>query len=532
MTHRSSARVLLAAAVALGLGALEIPVFSGLASQALAQADYVDRVNATFSDIGPAKRSDTVLLPLLAKMDKAPKPVSAPSQAALLPAKSPDFAAASAWATAAPQKAVLEALHKVTQEADWKKAYAFGQAYGADGVPPDMIRAKLYTELGDPPLLAAAQHLYMPALDAMVSLTHIEATRLAADGKPSDAIDLLIDLTFFGRQMADRQFFTEVAWGLQTIMSSEERIRDIAYIDVKGVKKIDVARLPDQIKRLNQDDAGYMDLDRLKFPVGNRVGVEQLLARIGARGADTVDPQVFATTMARLGSTEHPLRLFSEAGHWRDAASSQVAGKAATTKANAIFDDWSRRFALEYYDKEQRQPTAYETSSLSTMAAVEAATPDMGALRQTRQLAKVENIGTRQSLALTGVTLANGQIPALLTSVRPRWMAVIEPDPFNIPEIIIRSGGRLPFEYFIPQTLRGKDPHQMQVFTAGGETNFQVSLQNDVWVLYSRGSDNNNDGGRRIQNTAEVVQNADYLIWPPVVSLYRQYLIDKGDIKQ
>ncbi len=515
---------------AAGVGALDLGPSGFFAASALAQGDYVGRVNAVFNDIAQSKRSDLVLLPLLAKMDAVPRALTTPQQAMLLPATAPDFAAAAAWATAPNQKAVLEALHTVTDETDWRRAYAFGQPYGADGIPRELIRDRMYTELGDPPLLGAAQHLYMPALRNMVILANIEATRLAADGKPSDAIDVLIGLAYFGRQMADRQFAVEVTWGFSLILISQERIRDIAYLDMKGARKIDPQRLDDQIKRLKQEDLGYMDLSRMRFPIGNRTAAEQLIARV-SKPDDSIDTPQFASTLSRLGSTQHPLRLFSEAGRWQDIAAQQVGGAAALRTTGDIYNNWSRRFGLAYYDTENTQSTTYERTPLASLAVIEATTPDLGQLRHLRQKINVENIGTRQSLALLGVVLTRGEIPLLITAIRPRWVPTIEPDPFDIPSVIGRTGGTNPLEYFVPERQRGSDAHSMQVFTPAGDSNFQVRLRKDTFVLYSRGSDNRNDGALRVQNTAEVVQNADYLIWPPVISLYRQHLIDRGELK-
>jgi hypothetical protein len=45
------------------------------------------------------------------------------------------------------------------------------------------------------------------------------------------------------------------------------------------------------------------------------------------------------------------------------------------------------------------------------------------------------------------------------------------------------------------------------------------------------GSDNASTNAKRVQNVAEQVEGADYLMWPPVISLYRQHKLDAGEIK-
>jgi hypothetical protein len=529
MTNRPFAVLCVAAAVASGVGALDLTA-GHLTAPAAAQ-DYIQRANAPFRSIANQARSDTVLLPVLAKLEAPPKSVATPAMAALLPANSADFEAAAKWAQAAPQKAVLEALEKVTQEKDYKKAFSFGQPYGTEGITPEYIQMKMYTELGDPPLLAGAQHLYMPSLDTLVCLVNVEATRLAADGKPSDGIDLLIRLAYFARQMCERQFYTEVEWGMTQISAAMERIRDVAYNDVRGKKALDASRVTEQIARLSDDNQGYMELDRIKVPQGNRLAAEQLVERVYS--GREINSSVFAGTMSRLGSTERPLRLFSEATRWKSVATRQVDRYAAEDKVKAVYTDFQRRWTAPYYDRGRSMVTEYSKVDHETNAVIDITTPDMNQLIELRQQCRVECSGARLSLAAAGFTVRNGQFPPLLTGLRPLWIPTLEPDPYHYEP---GRTDKFPYEYFVPMQKprnprEDPKPHEMQVFTANGEANFRVLLQNDVFVLYSHGTDNANDGALRIQNTTQIVKGADYLIWPPVLSLYRQYLIDRGDLK-
>jgi hypothetical protein len=74
-------------------------------------------------------------------------------------------------------------------------------------------------------------------------------------------------------------------------------------------------------------------------------------------------------------------------------------------------------------------------------------------------------------------------------------------------------------------------PFEMSVIPFEGGAAIGVRLTDDVFVLYSLGSDANDDFARRIQNGTVGVRGADYLLFPPVLSLYRQNLIDRGDLK-
>jgi hypothetical protein len=96
---------------------------------ALAQQDAVAKANALYKDISPALRSDTVLIPLLTKMQPAPGKFAIVGEAMLLGANTRGFAAATTWAQAAPQKAVLDALKRVTSEADFRKSFAWGMPH-------------------------------------------------------------------------------------------------------------------------------------------------------------------------------------------------------------------------------------------------------------------------------------------------------------------------------------------------------------------------------------------------------------------
>jgi hypothetical protein len=189
---------------------------------------------------------------------------------------------------------------------------------------------------------------------------------------------------------------------------------------------------------------------------------------------------------------------------------------------------------VDWFDRRMSNPTVYSRLDKDRFAAVDAATPDMSELIQLRQVARVEGVGTRMSLALVGVILTNKSLPPVASAVRPLWMTELEADPYNINRA---NGAKPPLEFFVPirdqrRTERQqKEPHQMDVFTPNGEDNFRVELFDDVFVLYSHGTDNKKGFAKRVQNTWKTVQDADFLIWPPYLSLYRQHLIDRGDIK-
>lgn len=511
------------------------------APAAHAQSDgFISRVNALSTGIVESRRSDLVLLPAMAKMAPAPAGVADIHAARLLPAGASGFQAAADWAKAAEQQAVIDALKKITEETDWKKAFVFAQPYGVEGISPDLIRAKLYTELGDPPTLAAAQHLYMPAMNTLEVLANVEATRLASEGKVDDALELMLRMTFFGRQMADRKFYVESDWGFDVMLRSLERLRDLAYIDFRtDAKKIDLTKLRTVIDRLtpvasrDAKGSGYPDVMRLPFPDGDRIAAEQIIERVyEPRGGVRAD--VFARTMAKVGTAGRPLRLFSEAARWRGAAQSQVNQEDASRLLAGIYNDWSQRWSLNWFDRLQAIESKFSQLD-RPKAMVLGGVPDVSQLRTKRQLVKLELGGTRSSLAALAFTYRNGTFPPTLASPRPLFTHEVDVDFFNT-----GAGDTFTkpsFNYIRPGLDGGKDKEKgvtsvivAQVPDTENAT-FSLTFKNESMVIYSVGSDNANNVVANVQNTPVVVRGADYMVWPPVLSLYRQHLTDLDLLK-
>lgn len=508
---------------------------------AFAQSDnFLARANASVAGIPDSRRSDLTLLPLLAKSAAAPAAVSDIHKARLLPANAADFKAAADWANAPEQQAVIEALKKVTEETDWKKAFVFAQPYGVEGISPELIRARLYTELGDPPTLAAAQHLYMPALDRLEILANVEATRLASEGKVDDAAELMVRMTFFGRQIADRKFYAEASWGFDVMLRSLERLRDVVYLDFRsGGKKADLTKMRSIIDRLSASaskeakGSGYPDIMRLPMPDNDRIAIEQIIDRVyEPKGGVKAD--VFARTMAKVGTAGRPLRLFSESARWRGSAQSQVNQEDASRLISGVYNDWSNRWSLNWYDRLQAIEQKF-TQLDRPRTMVMGNLPDVSQLRTKRQLVKVELGGTRSALAAIAFAYRNNTFPPSLASPRPLFIHNQEIDPYNTGAADTFT--KPSFNYVRPGIDGGKDKEKgvesVIVALVPDPTNatFSLTFKDDTMLVYSVGSDNANNVVRNVQNTPEVVRGADYLIWPPVISLYRQHLVDLDLLK-
>ena len=513
---------------------------AGLLWAAPVQAqDFVAQANALYEDIKREDRSDLILLPVLAQMDPPPGVVATPTQAKLLPAGAPGWDAVVAWTTAAPQQAVLEALKTITADKDPRRGMAFGQPYG-QAAGYEALSTGLYTDLGDPPLLSAAQFLFLPALQEMSTLVQAEVTRLAADGSPDEAVDMLIDWIFFARQMADRESFDEARWGYLAIIDGLERIRDVVYVDsLPGNNKITAT----QIKNLldwAEDNRGALDIDRLNFPRAEGIAFEQILdVTYQNRGGPETD--TFPSTLARLSAKKRPLQLFSSAARWEEAMRLHADYFAMRDEGRGCINDWAdHRWRRNWHDTFLKEPSHIETLDPDRFAMLGALytrqTPegliDFSALQHDRQRVLTEIVGTRTALALRGFIIANRRFPPVLSAVVPDLLPEIEADPYNP---AIARGAKPPLEYFVPWTINDrvanernvvKEPHEINIVLGDG-FNFKRRVGEDRFILYSVGPNGGAEKARDVQNASEL-NPGDYLIWPPVLSLHRQYLREQG----
>lgn len=506
-----------------------------------ARADeFIDRVNSVYADVSDSRRSDPIILAALVNFEEAPAILRNQRQAALYPPTGPAWSQLADWATAPSQVAVLEALDRVTKEQDYRRAMVFAQPYGlaelgSDAEQIEFIQAGLYTDLGDPPLLSAAQHLYLAKFDDMAMLVHVEATRRLFEGDPAGSLDVLADLIQFGRQIADREFHREKAWAMTTMSFAAERMRDVAYNDMRTGAKLTPAELTTAIERL-VDERGPISTDRMRIPKGDFIGAEQLIATVmEPRGR--VRPELFASTMARMESTERPLRLFGESARWRDAAQTHVGWNATNEALNAIRNDFTFRWDLSPFDPLMAQAFTIEGMGSNpymrdNMAVVMRSVPDMRDLFVDRQILRTELLGTQNALGLVAFNTQNGRYPLDLSGIRPRYIKDVGIDPFN-PSVA--EGRQPPLVFFVPvrdtaDRFTGRPttpPHEISILVEDAP-NVSVLLREDQFVLYSVGADGAGQWADEVQNSADAPPGRDYLIWPPELSVVRDTLINSG----
>jgi hypothetical protein len=523
--------------------ALLISAICGGPFSAAARADeFTDRLNKLVSDpdhpLSDKVRSDTVLLPLLAAMEKPPAVLRTQERAALLGSSGPGWAECTEWAQKPAQKAIIEALDKVSKEEDRLKAFAFAQPYGVDALRADkdginLISKEMYTELGEPPLIAGARQLYMPALENAGVLAHVEASRLAAAGDSAGAMKVIVDWLFFCRQMADRPMLREKKWAMESMLLALERVRDIVYNDLLADKHtldaIALRKVNDRLK----ERKGFLQFDKIKLPEGDFIGREQLVKSIMKDGQP--DEASFAPYMARSSATERPLKLFSAAAYW-DQARGGHAGERDTLKMlKGIHDDWFKRWELSVFDRYVNTATDYRKSVQTTTryAALNEAFNDVDTLFSLRQRLRVELGGTRMCIGPYGYLLRYKSMPASLAATRPEFIDAVDRDPYNSG----KAAGRVPdLMYYVPMRDTPQDaqgnpkPFTINLYPPAPSPEFKRDLNDKVYVIYSIGPDDASDRAAYATQTRTGVKG-DYLLFPPTLSLFRQRLLEKGELK-
>lgn len=518
---------------------LALLVVTGLAS--LARADeFVDRVNALYADVRADRRSDPIILAALADLVETPAFLKSQRDAALYPSGGPAWGQAESWATASSQVALLEVLDSITKEQDPRRMLVFAQPYGlaelgSDSAQIEFIQAGLYTDLGDPPLLAAAQHLYLKQFDHLARLVHVEATRRLAEGDPAGSLDVLADLIQFGRQILDREFHAEKMWAVTTMSLASERMRDVAYNDMRSGGKLTPAQLTESIERL-VDERGPISIGRIRLPKGDFIAAEQLIATVMERRG-SIRTELFASTMARLESTERPLRLFGEAARWRDAAQSHVNWTGANQMLEALRGDFEFRWTLSPFDPLMAQAFTIESVlensfARDRLAVVSRSIPDMRELFAQRQILRTEILGTQNALGLAAFHAQNQRYPLDLSGIRPQYIKDVGIDPFN-PSVA--EGRQPPLVFFVPvrdtadrfANQPNTPPHVISILVPDAP-NVSISLRADQFVLFSVGADGSGQWADEAQNTYNAPPGRDYLIWPPVMSVVRDTLRDSG----
>lgn len=489
--------------------------------------DFVDQVNAPFARIAKEKRSDLVLLPLLAKLAPPPAVLKSQQHAAMLGSAGPGWEECAKWATGESQRALLDALPKVTVERDHRKAFVFAQPYGVGGVDLDLVSIDMYTELGETPTLAAANFKYLPAMENFGILVQVEASRRAKEGDANGAMDLLIDWALFGRQFADRPFLKEKSWGLTSMNTALERLRDIAFQDYRAREhKLEPERIRDAIEKV--PPKGYLSMDRLSLPEGEMLARRQLLNRVLKKGGG-VDEGVFGPTMARIAAQDRPLRLFSDSAYWDNVGAAHANHLDTDRALTGIWNDWTKRWDLSPFDPVHQNKSDFTLKVMGRprFAVLNQSLDGIEKLFEQRRHAQVELSGTRMALAVYAYFLKNKSLPPALNSTRPSIVAGLDPDPYSQKP---RDFGYIVAGRDNPKAADGTvQPYRVRLFPPDPYPSFEVPIQPGAFVLYSVGPNGIPEACTNATQSRLGV-SGDYILWPPTIALYRQRLIDTNTL--
>ncbi len=408
--------------------------------RAAIDAEYVRKANEIYKRrdqaVADESRTDLILLPKIAAMQPPPADSGLASllHAALLsPKLSPaQWPAAEKWAAAPAQQEAIEAMRKATAPGE---RFAFQQGYGRDAADPAVRSAGLYTDLGDPPLLAAARFNALAGLDRLGMAVQVEATRLGEAGKARDAASLLVRWVMLGRQMADREFFREKRWGYIAMQSGIERILDVIRTYPSSLKDQDLADLNADLDRKS------LLVERIQMPQGDRLAAEQVVARsFVERGG--VDAGAFGPTMARVTSAGRPLTQYGESARWGESGAKHASTYDTGDQVRFVFDDWAKRWALPPFDRALDRPSDFEKMDKARFAAVDAIAAPVEEMFRLRLRLNTLLGGARQALAVQAYALRYQKFPPNQQATRPAYIKDLDPDPY--------TPDRRDFHLFVP----------------------------------------------------------------------------------
>jgi len=503
-----------------------------------AQQGYLSRLNESYEDIfpgedgEPGQRTDMALLPVVARMDPLPPGLDTDQDAALAhPMLTPEvWDAARAWAEAPAQREVLDAILELG-DPERVLRMGWGQPYGIESLEQiDLVSAGLYSEVPDS-LLGATNMRYLDGLDAVHRLVHVEASRRLLEGDAIGSMEVLHAWLLIVNQLIEREFAHEKRWAMERMIDLFERLRDIGYQDFKGDRTLgdraSLIRLVELLEPLrSRRDGGALRLERVAPPLANSLSARQLAEVL--LDADGADEDRFARTVGRMMSEGNPLRMFSELPRARLVASIQFGEPIARRLIDGMIADLELRWNSAPFDPiwQTRSNVERMQDTLGFGLVAAFSLLDVVDLFDLRRRVELERIGTRHSLALLGHSLDH-MIPPNAFVAAPRWIDEVENDPYN--PLSAEREATAPLEYIYLGNI-GRASAQQRVHTVAvipeNAPRFERRFDRRDFLLYSVGTDGADDGGEEIQNTEADVIDADYLVWPPVISLLRQHLID------
>ncbi|MCB9848962.1 MAG: hypothetical protein H6814_11165 [Phycisphaeraceae bacterium] len=429
---------------------------------ALAQDNYVAEANQIHRPGAGQQDAAEPLLKALGSMDAPPASIPDAPTALLMRPGDDGWDEALAWATAPNQRAVLSTLREVTNPGD---PHVFSLPYGLDNTPPALADTGLAIDLGEPPLLAGANFVYLDALDELFALVSIDAARLAEDND-GEAAYRLIQWIRLARMVADQPMSVEKSWAIHSMRLGVMRLLDVFALHPELMDEREIVRL---VRELSEDE---IRVERILPPSGDRTAMEELVAATYTerRGPN---PATFGPVLARLMSGGQPLGLFGEASYFQQVARQQANWFDTTEKVEAIYNDWEARWSVPQYEYIWTQQMERRLIDPARYTLIEHFSPDLYPMIQDRLALRADLAGARMAISVIGYRRGKGVWPSDLAAIRPTFVDNIDTDPYddggdrNIKQFEI-------LEYFVPirdQKFGPREdphPHRIRVYRAGG----------------------------------------------------------------
>lgn len=497
----------------------------GIVPCALGDA-FLEQANRAASVTPGTKALEDVLFPALAAMDEPPSLDLSVEDMVILRETDSRWRELERWAMRDPQQAVIKALAEV---GDPNQRFVLGIAYdSARRAPEDWRRAGLVNSIGRGSELGTVSFDYLDRMEWLLRLALVDSFRLAREGNGEASLDVLIDLLRLGRVLADRPSATEKQFAFVLMRVALERVRDVVYSHRDAFTS---TILKDAIPEL---DDRAMTLNRIPFPVFERLAAEQALAR-GFEERGEVRAGDLAELMAKSAANLQPLRTFSEFA-WYERLASQHEGWFETKdRIQAVWGDFEIRWNNQNWNEptlrrvtefEQTDPTRF--SVIRRFGGIDAETDLYRFLSQIRFDTVTELRGTYNALGVVAFRIDNRAFPPVLAAIQPRYVPRLALDPYAWNERLRRQED---FGFFVPirdQTFGPRElprPYAIRVnlFEDDG-TQAPVAVPDDapagpgMSMMGGTGDAATDDGGnrrtldRRIQQWSTLVFNMTPLI--------------------
>lgn len=337
----------------------------------------------------------------------------------------------------------------------------FNLQIGEAGLPSEWIEHDLCVRLGEQGLLVEADAAYLKHFRLVQAILVLEATRLAEEGEPFNAMAQYVNIIRLNRLLLDRPTVQAHRDGWMGMRIALEQLRHMVFTYSQPEVNIFTTRhMKDMVSEL---DERALRIERTGIPwLGELAANEIVSLTMFDRGG--VNQSVFAKFMTDINSADEPLRAFNEAAKWRLAATKHRDTLDTLDQIERIYGDWRTRWGyrdlndpllIRPSDFDDMDPTAYSIPALTSAG--------MNELNDNRKALIMDLRGTRMSLAIVAFKLDTNNWPRNLNALQPEYIGTKGLDN-NLDLYNIDRAGRYLTETNIPSPMT-----------------FFVPIRDDIW---------------------------------------------------